>query len=146
VLYFESVKVCADAFQESPFALNVEDAQTPQPGIGHAANKLAFADSGSATNRHHEPLLARAAAKRVNFGSRLYSHLSLLISQIGGLTRGGTQDFDSFLLIGGLPLKSGQDALFPANERESTTLNTRMEQFFIDETAPLRSADFGLRI
>ena len=80
VLNLKSIKVLADAFQQSPFALHIEDAEASKVSVRHAAYEMALADSGSAANGHHQALLTRAAAQRIHFRSSI-THLSLLFSE-----------------------------------------------------------------
>src|SRR2546421_9186947 len=71
----------ADAFQQSRLSLNVEDAETAQSGLCHAAYEVALACACAAAHGHHEALLARDSTQRIYFRS-CCTHLLSLISRV----------------------------------------------------------------
>src|SRR2546423_6720990 len=70
----------ADAFQQSRLSLNVEDAETAQTSLCHAAYEVALACACAAAHGHNEALLARNSTQRIYFRS-CCAHLLSLISR-----------------------------------------------------------------
>src|SRR5688572_10129185 len=85
MLDFEPVELRPDALQKARLALDVEDAQAAEARVRHAAQEVAFACARAAAHRHHEALLARAAAQRVDSRFRRVTHCAFTSSANSGV-------------------------------------------------------------